>query len=98
MPLSGPKGDAICNLVALMRMPREKAEALYGALEQAGLLEDASQAFISLLRPREDGQFCDSREHPLDLMKLAILPPCEWSVSLCEGGIIIGAWVDTYKK
>jgi hypothetical protein len=81
-----------------MRIPAAKADALYEALEQAGLLEDASQAFMSLLRPRIEAQLCDSREYPLDLMKLAILPPGEWSVSLCEGGVIIGAWIDTFKK
>jgi hypothetical protein len=98
MPLSESKCDAVRNLVGLMRIPAAKAEVLYEALHQAGLLDDASQAFMSLLRPRIEAQFHDSPEYPLDLMKLAILPPPEWSVSLCEGGVIIGAWVDTFKK
>lgn len=31
---------------------------------------------------------------PLDLEKLCILPPSEWDIRPCDGGVVIGAWME----
>ncbi len=99
MPLTGTESDSICNLVGMLQISQEKAKKLYVALNEAGLLEDASQALISLVMPtNNEMQLQESTNCELDLMKLAILPPSQWKVSLCEGGVVIGAWIWPYRK
>jgi hypothetical protein len=36
---------------------------------------------------------------PLDLSRLCILPPAQWTISPCgEGAVVIGAWMDPFTR